>query len=75
VGGAPGGDKDEICGDEMRRPNRCIQNLGLIVVAASVMLGVVAQELEQQKPPPQAPASNQRYETGTPNRYRSSSRK
>lgn len=51
-------------GDEMRRSNRSILILGLVVLAASVMLGAVAQESVQQQPAPQqAPASNQRYET------------
>lgn len=36
------------------------------------MLCAVAQELGQQEPPPQATASNQRYETGTPNGYSNS---
>jgi hypothetical protein len=52
--------------------------LGLIVLAASVMLGAVAQEPGQQQPPPppsqlsqtqppqQAPASDQRYQTENP---------
>ncbi len=53
-------------GDEMRRSNRCILIPGLTVLAASVMLGAVAQEPEQQQPSRQAPASAQRYQTENP---------
>lgn len=54
-------------GDEMRRSNRCILILGLIIFGASVMLGAVAQEPGQQPTPPQqAPASDQHYQTENP---------
>jgi uncharacterized membrane protein YgcG len=67
-----------VAGDEMRRSNRCILILGLIVLAASVMPAAVAQEPGQQQPapppsqlpqtqPPQpAPASDQHYQTENP---------
>jgi hypothetical protein len=51
----------------MRRSTRCILILGLIVLAAKVILGAVAQEPGQQQPPPQqAPATDQRYQTENP---------
>lgn len=51
----------------MRRSDRCIVILGLIVLAAGVILGAVAQEPGQQQPSPQqAPASDQRYQTENP---------
>jgi Protein of unknown function (DUF3300) len=62
----------------MRRTNRCILILGLIVLVAGVMLSTVAREPGQQEPPPpppqpsqaqppqQAPASDQHYETENP---------
>ncbi len=62
----------------MRRSNRRTSVLGLIVLGAGITLGALAQEPGQQQPPspppppaqeqpsPQAPASNQPYQTEDP---------